>query len=489
MIPYNPLFLSPSWMNEYHTKYPHGLSVMENLIEWVNSVNELIDYVNVTPDKVAEILTGWRTDGVFDSIIDTVILNIKDKQSYFNGVADGNYTTGAGTDNSALLQAAIDELDENGGGVLHIPHGIYKVSFSIKVPSGVSIIGDGKWSTIVFCPTTFVDTTGVFHFNGAGGYPTNFKGLAVLCAAGGCLGAGVTSTKNGVFISDIWINGFQYGMILNSTDNFLSDFAIELCSPYGLVVNNTHINIQQGTLYGCQIGFTVGNELSNEEGEITVMNVRANNCGQTGFEAVNNSKHVTFIGCSVTHTTTEKFTSAGFKVSNSKDIKIIGCEAAIKTGKSLTAKGLDIGNSSDIIVNGFKGYGWLDGVSIDNCMNLSITSSHLRNNGRNGIKVNAGDRISVDANHCIENGTAGEFDSGIYLNNSSGYGLYSVNNNMCTQPGGGVQKYGIYSNVVDNGASSGLTNTLGNVCRFNSVTAIYKTGLLANNISDLNIAL
>lgn len=43
---YNPLFISPQWLEEYHTVYPHGYSVMENLIDWVNQVNNLIDYVN-----------------------------------------------------------------------------------------------------------------------------------------------------------------------------------------------------------------------------------------------------------------------------------------------------------------------------------------------------------------------------------------------------------------------------------------------------------
>lgn len=66
---FDPLFVTPQWLKEFHTKYPHGLSVLENIIEWVNQTNELIDWVNVTPEKMGEILAQWQADGTLDYVI------------------------------------------------------------------------------------------------------------------------------------------------------------------------------------------------------------------------------------------------------------------------------------------------------------------------------------------------------------------------------------------------------------------------------------
>lgn len=89
---FDPLFVTPQWLKEFHTKYPHGLSVMENIIEWVNQVNELIDWVNVTPEKMAEMLAQWQADGTLNNIIsealqteiDTVRDNLNDFIEIYN---------------------------------------------------------------------------------------------------------------------------------------------------------------------------------------------------------------------------------------------------------------------------------------------------------------------------------------------------------------------------------------------------------------------
>ena len=99
MTDFNHLFLSPEWLKEYHTKYPHGLSVMENLIDWLNRVNELIDYINLSPDKIREILAGWKEDGTLEVLINEVLFETKEDIArarerginikYFGAVGDG----------------------------------------------------------------------------------------------------------------------------------------------------------------------------------------------------------------------------------------------------------------------------------------------------------------------------------------------------------------------------------------------------------------
>lgn len=78
---FNHLFITPQWLREYHTKYPHGHSVLENIIEWVTLVNELIDWVNITPDKAREILTEWKNDGTLETLINEVLFESKEDLS------------------------------------------------------------------------------------------------------------------------------------------------------------------------------------------------------------------------------------------------------------------------------------------------------------------------------------------------------------------------------------------------------------------------
>ena len=66
---FDPLFVTPQWLKEYHTKYPNGMSVLENIIEWVNKTNVLIDWANVTPEKTEQILTQWQESGLLNNII------------------------------------------------------------------------------------------------------------------------------------------------------------------------------------------------------------------------------------------------------------------------------------------------------------------------------------------------------------------------------------------------------------------------------------
>lgn len=94
MTNFNPLFITPQWLKEYHTKYPHGLSVMENLIEWVNLTNELIDHVNLSPDKILSIMETWKTDGTLAEIINEEIVSTKADKVKLQEVTDQNMRIG-----------------------------------------------------------------------------------------------------------------------------------------------------------------------------------------------------------------------------------------------------------------------------------------------------------------------------------------------------------------------------------------------------------
>lgn len=77
----------PIQFREYYTKYPHGMTIFESLIEWVNSNNNIIENINdlnyymddfinqwqgEMREEVDTTLTEWKNDGFFDVVISEV---------------------------------------------------------------------------------------------------------------------------------------------------------------------------------------------------------------------------------------------------------------------------------------------------------------------------------------------------------------------------------------------------------------------------------
>ena len=134
------LFLTPQWLKEYHTKYPHGMSVLENIIEWVNQVNKLIDWANMSPEKMEQILEEWNENGKLNYVINEALktglndinINVKD----FSSLNSGNW--------SVPIQAAIDLAYSLNGGTVLLPTGVYNYSSDIHVKESVLLKGSKK---------------------------------------------------------------------------------------------------------------------------------------------------------------------------------------------------------------------------------------------------------------------------------------------------------------------------------------------------------
>jgi len=355
---------------------------------------------------------------------------------------------------------------------LFIPPGIYKLASRVNVPDGVSIFGAGKWATILFCPTAFSDTNGLIAVSGVNGYPTSIRSLAIVAQTGGAGGCGLVSTKNGFFISDIWINGFvtNYGMILNQTDNYLSDFVIEMCLN-GLLCQQTHQTISDGELfYNQAVGGTIANSGSVENGRVTFTNVRCAVDAQVGF-LVSGGKRVTLDACAVTHVDGSRYTTAGIKVDSSNDVIVTGYSSYLGTFSSAAAAVL-ISNSTNVQVGTSNGGNWRDGVRAINSVAVTVDSSNFSGNSRYGIYVSGGDQIILTGNNCHSNGV-----TGIFSDNVSASGNHLINSNMTNNHA----SYGITANV---GAASAFTNIVGNMARGNSAGGVQKSGLVTN-INDV----
>ena len=410
--------------------------------------------------------------GAVATDIQTKVRQISKTPQDYGAVADGNFATGAGTDNLAAFNLAIATLATSGGGVLRIPAGIYKLSAQLQVPSGISILGEGPWATILFCPTAFSDATGLVRVNGSGGYPTRLSSFAILAQTGGCTGNGLVSVKNGTFMDNLWVNGFGIGVTISQTDNFLDSFAVELCTT-NIYITQSDVNISNGTVYQGAVGMLIANNSAVGNGRVHVSNIRATQQQQNGF-TVSTGKQVMFEGCSASSDSAASFlTSAAILVDTSTDIVINGFSAKIGGTPSTTGTGIKfIGGSSDCVVNGSKLTGFVDGITEISCSRITVDGCQLANNGRSGMYLSNGTNIVVTGNQCYNDGTAGVSDYGIISLNGDTAGIHTLVGNVCNQAAGGNQDYGISATV----SGTGYTTVVGNTAFNNNTYDIYLSG-------------
>ena len=416
--------------------------------------------------------TGAVARTVDSKLKDTV--SVKD----FGAVADGVFASGAGTDNTAAFQAAINSLinPSLGAKSLYIPAGVYKLSTQITIPSGISVFGDGPWSSIVFCPSTFSDVSGLVRLNGSGGPPTSVKGLGILAQTGGASGYGLVSVANGVFLDWLWVNGFTVGIQLDSTDNFLTNFASEL-STTNVYITQSDVNVSNGTVYGGQNGITVANNSAVDSGRVILTAIRATSCLQNGFY-LGPAKHVSLVGCAAYHGNNTKLVTSGLTISTSTDVIVDGFSAMLGS-TSTTSTGIKVIASSRVIVNGGQIRNFIDGVVSNASGDVTFNGIQATNNGRSGMYINAGTRIIISNNILRSNGTSGVSDYGIITLNSDANSTHTIVNNTCTDVSGGVQDYGISASVSQ---STSYTIIDGNVCQNNNTADIYLEGTNSGNI-------
>lgn len=407
-------------------------------------------------------------------------ISVKD----FGAVADGNFATGAGTDNTAAFQAAINSLTSplSGGKALYVPAGVYKLVSQITIPSGLAVFGDGMWNSILFCPTAFSNTGGLVRCNGAGGPPTIISRLGILAQTGGATGNGLVTVANGTFMDTLWVNGFTAGITIGSTDCFLSNFAAEL-NTTNVYITESDINVSHGTVYGGVQGVVANNGASGGNGRVHLSNVRASSCDQVGFY-IGTSKNVTIADCSASHPNNGKLTVAGIKIESSSDVSVAGFNAALGS-TSTTSQGIYALNSTRVSISSSTATGFLDGIICNASNEVVITGNLSHLNGRSGIYA-LGGRVSITGNQARSNGAGGVNEFGINSTNSSAGGLHTIIGNISGDVGAGVQDYGISASITN---ATAFTVIEGNACQGNNVFDIYmETGNSGNFKYGNNIA-
>lgn len=80
---------------------------------------------------------------------DSIARNLNEKLGERPSVLDFGAVRDGATDDSAAMQAAIDSVEERGGGVVYLPRGTYAVAAEVELKSGVCLAGEGASSILL----------------------------------------------------------------------------------------------------------------------------------------------------------------------------------------------------------------------------------------------------------------------------------------------------------------------------------------------------
>lgn len=405
---------------------------------------------------------------------------------WFGAVPDSSLSaTPTGTDSGIPINKAILAATNTGAkkGVVLLNTGVYLITTPVVSNyAGIVVQGAGKYNTNLTCSSAF--TGYVMNIAGPGGPPNNIRGIGFVSAVGGSYSAGgLDVSGNGTFTSDIWISGFAVGMLIRSTDCFLTDFAIEL-NLTGLKITSPNVNVSHGTTYANQaFGVLVSDVTTNEPGAVTLSNVRSTSEPATGFN-VANSSYVIFNGCSASSNVNTDYTVSGFLINGtSSNIQINNCTAVLKV-QSTTGVGFKIdGVPGNIAVNNCRVENFNVGVYINTTGNATVSSGQFTTNALYGIHAVLYNFLVVSNNQCNYAGASGVADAGIFVTaNTAAQRLLCIGN-ICGNIGAGTQEYGIRVTCT-NATSYGIVTN--NVTPFNSVGGVVIDGANSANITLAN---
>lgn len=123
----------------------------------INAGDTYVIGTNIDPVTIEDELHDLRTDldqEVSDRVADILAVNTRIDNlqlgggAYINIVDIYNAVGDGVTDNTQIIQDAIDDVATNGGGKLYFPAGTYLITDTIKIKSNVALIGDGNMSVI-----------------------------------------------------------------------------------------------------------------------------------------------------------------------------------------------------------------------------------------------------------------------------------------------------------------------------------------------------
>lgn len=454
---------------------------------WLNDVNKYV-YNEDSPN------VGFLQGGT-GAIIRTVQNKLRESVSVldFGAVADGNTSTGAGTDNSAAFQTAVTYAQANSLAVF-VPAGAYVLLSQVTVSSNVRLFGAGMYRTFLIAKTAFIGN-GLLWAAGAGGPPTIIEHMAILgqTSTGAGVGStGIRASSNATILHHIWCGGFSTQFRLDGTDQHATDCwaDVSLASGVGFAIENVGVHLLDCVTFNCYTGILIDHTGAGPAAEpdvgVTIIGCEIIQAGYSGISmisAINTSVSDTKLHSPAT---ASKFTRDFVTITDGLNITLSNVMGTFGNAVSTTCVGIrQTGQTQGLKVIGCNIMGADYGYQITNTPFGIVSNNAARGCRTWGFRV-LGDSagLSMTGNQSSFNGTTNATDGGGYwLSNSSGSGKWNVTSNSAGDFGV-TSKYGFY---IDANADASTRIGLGLNAVTNTTTAYTIVGTPANVTQTANI--
>lgn len=176
----------------------------------------------------------------------TEVFNRLDEQRYYRSVKSEGAVGDAVNDDTAAIQATIDDVAANGGGVVFIPHGRFRITAPLIVKSGVSLKGENFTKSVL----QFYGNIKGINFENGDNFTVGF--IEDICFEGhqnALLGINVTSAH------EMHINRCNFLGFLDGGIEFFESFSTKVNNcrfagmRYGVKMNSIANALY---FYGCQ---------------------------------------------------------------------------------------------------------------------------------------------------------------------------------------------------------------------------------------------
>lgn len=391
---FHDLEIPHQWKN-YWTKYPHGFTIYEALIDWINKVNDMVTNVNDwneylddfvdrfddnLADEVIKTLMEWQDSGFLEVIINqaletrmddlereiadveanlnTMVANVKD----FGALGDGI------SDDRQAIQDAIDSLPNGGTVFFPVPDDFYNIASSHDIHTEFGLV-------IKHNNLKFQGAGGAYHQN----YIKTTKELKSVFA--------FVERKNGVIFEDLMIDANYMSDYCLLTDGvsapYLSlnrcEFTKHLKGGFKLQTYVTNITRCVSTL-GREHGFILeGESVNHVSTSVTFSSCYANTCEGTGFY-LQTPTYVSLNSCAVDNC------ELAYQFKNAYGVNLNACGAE-KTTKLMEFAGYRGINISTFYSIGCGGNPDDYLIEFKNGENAVLTGLTLRNNKEHKKKL------------------------------------------------------------------------------------------------------
>lgn len=285
----NPVTLSSGQL--FPTIFLDSEILYRRLITYGDGSTQNVDPVNINAFTVFAATTGSQLVGFSHAnsyssatVGKTLKAFISVTDAPFNAVGNGV------ADDSAAIQAAIDFVNNAGGGVVWLPLGTYLSNTPLDLPNGVSLKGSGREGSIIRKDST---TTKAFTITATplindiyvpGTLPSTLNAIIVLTGAGGRYTGSIEDLGlEGTYTTALNYESqkVEFGIVSVGS---LSDFTLKNCSilatQYGFIIPVIFAStITQNRISECLYGLGIDGTSTST----AVFSNYANNCRTYGY--------------------------------------------------------------------------------------------------------------------------------------------------------------------------------------------------------------